>query len=1218
MTSAGEERRKWDRYYASLPSVEEDENIIRFRDEFVDHVADLLPDGGSILEAGCGAGTQSLALAKTSRYDVTLLDFSSEAIIQARRIFAQADVPAEFLVEDAFQPGKPEFELVFNAGVLEHYPFDQQVSLLQGMASRSKQYVLVLVPNFHNYWYWLWRIQKTAQGLWPFGKEIPSIDLAGAFEAAGLHYLGGRYLGSTWTESLIAGLEGVSPELSELLLQVHRSGLLPEAQTSYLVAALGGVSDVPVPKGWSASAHAAGEMPSSDVETITAALADALALQVGKEREAESLRAEFLYKLEALSSQMQRIEQTNTVELVQKVQEIEDHSLAALAERYQELEQRNAAAMDRRVQAFEKQLVERIRSIEGQSAAVLAKKIEEVERANARAFQEKLQEIERKNTAALAARIREFERQRAIDQAGVVRQIEHDHTAVLMGKIQEIEQLRAQVEALRPPPTPNVRQRLHTFLIRLFTRLGLISQAVKLKKMLKRVRHLFRKQVPSEVSYQAPVSPGHPAIPLERRVAVLTYTFFDFDGNDMYYGGAERYVLELARLIRGWGYYPEVYQCGNGYWVRYYQDLRVTGIDVGGDAERLAAEFQRLDHAEALTIYSPFSLAVSSGEAGSIGISHGVFWDYPGFQADRAAMQAVVDSCKHLDAIVSVDTNTINWMRASAADVADKFVYLPNFVDTDAFELNPAPDDQKIVILYPRRLYQPRGFWLVVEVLPEILDRYSQVAFHFVGRADEKEADYIGELIARYPGQIEWRVLPPGEMPQAYQQAHITIVPTVHSEGTSLSCLEALASGNAVIATNVGGLPNLILHRYNGLLIDVSAEALKGALVELIEDPKLRRGLAERGRQVATSFSLERWRSKWEQILSGHLTMGKTHQPQVAYFPVAPGIPWEGIKQRPHQLAVQLAEAGIETFWGNPTRRVPDLHPLVHILGPQDEINIRRPLVFVYYPFTYTTLDQFDDPFIVYDVLDDISIHETSDRDLPEGERAVDHHRRLLEEADLVITSSTVLYQRLKPGRPDVQLIPNGVDRGHFHPAVSKPFGDSLRQDEKPRIGFHGAIAEWFDDELLAEVANLRPNYEFVLLGEASIEIRHLKRLSNVTYQSAVDYEEIPRHVAGFDVGILPFRVSALTHAVRPLKVLEYLAMGKPVVAVPLQEIEDWPGVFCAETPREFVAKIDQALIDKNSVLTDEEVQEFLASAAWESTTKPLIDILLARVNDSA
>ncbi|MEN8174018.1 MAG: glycosyltransferase, partial [Chloroflexota bacterium] len=425
-----------------------------------------------------------------------------------------------------------------------------------------------------------------------------------------------------------------------------------------------------------------------------------------------------------------------------------------------------------------------------------------------------------------------------------------------------------------------------------------------------------------------------------------------------------------------------------------------------------------------------------------------------------------------------------------------------------------------------------------------------------MGKAELPEEAYLKTLMAQYPGRIRWESLSPEEMPKAYQQADITIIPTVHSEGTSLSCLEALASGNAVIASNVGGLPNLIIHEHNGLLIEPRSDALMQALTRLIEDQGLREKLCARGRDVAVTFSLTRWQSQWQEVLTQYLdgtTTEDIKNLQTAVFPLAPGITWDGIKQRPHHLALQLAKAGVETFWQNPSGRQPSPHPLLHITGPYDEFCGQRPIVIVYYPYSYEELSLYQQPFVIYDILDDISIHQVSDHiaDIQKGRRAVDYHKKLLAEADLVITSSTVLFERLKPARSDIVLVPNGVDLAHF-----SRMDDSARRNSMPIIGFHGAIAAWFDVELLYQVAKIRPGYQFELVGPASIDIENLTSLKNVHYRGVVAYEKIPEKIAQFDIGILPFTLSGMTHAVRPLKVLEYLAMGKPVVAAPLQEIQ--------------------------------------------------------------
>ena len=104
-------------------------------------------------------------------------------------------------------------------------------------------------------------------------------------------------------------------------------------------------------------------------------------------------------------------------------------------------------------------------------------------------------------------------------------------------------------------------------------------------------------------------------------------------------------------------------------------------------------------------------------------------------------------------------------------------------------------------------------------------------------------------------------------MPLLYRQADICCIPTIGSEGTSLSCLEALASGCAVVATTVGGLPELIQSGVNGLLVDPQPEKLAAAINRLIEEPALRSRLQEGATRTAASFSLEIWRERWTELL---------------------------------------------------------------------------------------------------------------------------------------------------------------------------------------------------------------------------------------------------------------------------------------------------------------------------------------------------------------
>lgn len=274
IVSSPEEQAKWDAIYAVPPPEESPWPIRAFSEQLADRIGELLPQGGRVLEAGCGTGWQSMVLAERGNFEVSLLDFSPKALQCAEHTFAQHRLSASFICQDAFQLGEPNFDLVFNVGVLEHYSFEQQVDLLRGMASRSRGYVLALVPNRLCYWYWIWRTQASAAGKWPFGKEIPTTNLADVFEAAGMKFFGHWFGGEKWTEQIIRDIPGLEEGVREQILAVHRSPLIPPHQKSHLTAALGTVDEAfSAPACWTRSA----ESEAGNIDRLSAALSDSMA-----------------------------------------------------------------------------------------------------------------------------------------------------------------------------------------------------------------------------------------------------------------------------------------------------------------------------------------------------------------------------------------------------------------------------------------------------------------------------------------------------------------------------------------------------------------------------------------------------------------------------------------------------------------------------------------------------------------------------------------------------------------------------------------------------------------------------------------------------------------------------------------------------------------------------------------------------------------------------
>ncbi len=306
-----DEKEKWDNYYVQQTVVPDDPDTERFYRELAEAMLAFLPQGSKVLEAGCGSGMHSLALARLGGCEVRLLDISPQAIAFARKVFAAANVQAAYEIGDVFAAaGEADHDMVFNSGVLEHYEFDRQVAFLKGMARRSRRYVFVLVPNRECYWYWIWRIRDAAAGRWSFGYEKPAADYRAAMEAAALHYLGKAYFGAGALNRFLASLEGLSPELRALIEQVHDQEVVSSAQRSYLVGFLAAVTPgEATPPGFVPGGDDLGYLDSDRVDRYVALLGDSLAGQLAAEHRLAACEA----RLAAALRRQQELEAQNGV-----------------------------------------------------------------------------------------------------------------------------------------------------------------------------------------------------------------------------------------------------------------------------------------------------------------------------------------------------------------------------------------------------------------------------------------------------------------------------------------------------------------------------------------------------------------------------------------------------------------------------------------------------------------------------------------------------------------------------------------------------------------------------------------------------------------------------------------------------------------------------------------------------------------------------------------
>lgn len=364
-------------------------------------------------------------------------------------------------------------------------------------------------------------------------------------------------------------------------------------------------------------------------------------------------------------------------------------------------------------------------------------------------------------------------------------------------------------------------------------------------------------------------------------VSLLTGLFFDAKGERVILGGAERYIINLGELIeKEFGKPLTVYQRGAFYepWERKYQNIKVIGLPVGGKYNFLNYVFHKLVPPSELTIYNQLDLATPFCHSPAIAISHGIYWDKP--QAGEAKKLRMLNSyiagLRNVNTLVSVDTTTLHFFRGTVdcRFVNEKSYYVPNFVDTEVFcPTERLSTSSELTVTYPRRLYEARGFFLLAEAMESLLDRYVDVKLCFAGEIDnDKVRSELECLTSRYPGRVSYRLADFDDMAEVYRSSDIVVIPTLYSEGTSLSLLEAMASNCCVVATNVGGLTDLVIDNYNGVLCEPTTASLSEALTGVIEDGERRTRLASCARKtVVTSFGKQRWQQKWRTILASYL-----------------------------------------------------------------------------------------------------------------------------------------------------------------------------------------------------------------------------------------------------------------------------------------------------------------------------------------------------------
>ena len=241
--------------------------------------------------------------------------------------------------------------------------------------------------------------------------------------------------------------------------------------------------------------------------------------------------------------------------------------------------------------------------------------------------------------------------------------------------------------------------------------------------------------------------------------------------------------------------------------------------------------------------------------------------------------------------------------------------------------------------------------------------------------------------------------------------------------------------------------------------------------------------------------------------------------------------------------------------------------------------SIRGSLIAWYYtPMMLPFSRDIDPDLTVFDAMDELSKFKFAPPKLLRLEQ------ELIDRSDIVFTGGSSLYEAKKGRHDNVHCFPSSVDRAHFCKARARQFDPADQEDlPRPRLGFYGVIDERFDTELLDTVAQMRPDWSFVMVGPVvKIAQEDLPKRPNIHYLGGKTYAELPAYLSGWDVALMPFAMNESTQFISPTKTPEYLAGARPVVSTPVKDVVrhygQLEGVKIAATPEEFVAACEKAL----------------------------------------
>ncbi|WP_201243538.1 glycosyltransferase family 4 protein [Rheinheimera salexigens] len=278
-----------------------------------------------------------------------------------------------------------------------------------------------------------------------------------------------------------------------------------------------------------------------------------------------------------------------------------------------------------------------------------------------------------------------------------------------------------------------------------------------------------------------------------------------------------------------------------------------------------------------IVVFATDSYSVTMADYKTLAIQHGISWDKPRRSKLRLGQYftSLLNQYKYLShikagcSLVCVDHNFVNWYRTWFNIEQQHIKVIYNFynekITENEFEQKWSEQNTTIKIIIARRFVDYRGIKLIAPIIKQLLPQYNiQVSF----AGDGPLKPYLAELFANEP-KVNVIQYGPDESFKVHKSQHIAIIPTLGSEGTSLSMIEAMAAGCMVISSNVGGLSNIIINGFNGRLVMPNRQEFTQVLTTSLDSFEQSKVLAYNGiKSIEQVCAKANWAQHWVETIN--------------------------------------------------------------------------------------------------------------------------------------------------------------------------------------------------------------------------------------------------------------------------------------------------------------------------------------------------------------